>query len=257
MLVSIIIITLNEVENLKDTILAVRQASQIRSDYSIPVEIIVSDGGSNDGTIELAKEFADKLVLGSPSRYKQLNRGAKSSKGDVLIFLHADTILPKNGIIEILHNLKDQNIIGGAFKKKWKWSPNVKRSQFLRFVSYLWQSTGNWLVRFFKSFPADNAIFVRRKIFQKMNGFSPLWICEGFDFIRRLKKFGRRRVICLLLSVYTSARRFEKYGFFRILFTWFFIYWMWWLGMSSDRLKIKFNKYSSTTETVNKTYIRL
>ncbi|MFX1259670.1 MAG: glycosyltransferase [Promethearchaeota archaeon] len=253
---SIIIITLNEIEELEKTITAVRQATQINSKYVIPVEIIISDGSSNDGTIEVAKKLADKVVIGPPNRYKQLNKGAEISKGDILLFLHADTILPKNGIVEIMHELKDLKIIGGAFKKKWNWNPKVARSSFLRFTNFLWQALGNWLVRFFKLFPGDNAIFVRKNVFKQLSGFSPLWICEDFDFTRRLRKFGRRYIKCLPLAVHTSTRRFEKYGFIRVIFIWFFIYCLWRLGMSADRLRVRFNKYSTVPERGNKKYMR-
>ena len=256
MLVSIIIITLNEIENLEKTIAAVKDASQIISGYSIPIEIIISDGGSKDGTIELAKKIADKLVIGRPSRYNQLNEGAKLARGDILLFLHADTILPENAFTNIIYYMKNKSKIGGGFKKNWNWNPNLKRTRFIRFINYLWEATGNWLVKFFKSFPGDNAIFVRKSIFEELNGFNPLWICEDFDFSRRLKKYGRRKIICIPSAVLTSTRRFEKYGFIKILLLWFFIYWLWRFGMPQNRLKVRFKMYSTIPERANKGYLR-
>ncbi|MFX1445168.1 MAG: glycosyltransferase family 2 protein [Promethearchaeota archaeon] len=256
MLVSIIIITLNEVENLEETITAVIEASQIDPGYSIPIEIIVSDGGSTDGTIELAKKLADKVVIGRPSRYNQLNDGAKLARGDILLFLHADTLLPKNAFINIINYMEGTSKIGGGFTKKWNWNPKLKRTRLLKFLNYLWEEMGNWLVRFFKSFPGDNAIFVRKSVFEELNGFKPLWICEDFDFSHRLKRYGRRKIICITSAVLTSTRRFEKYGFIRIILIWFFIYWLWRFGMSQGRLKVRFNKYSTIPEKGNVSYMR-
>lgn len=256
MLISIIIITLNEIDNLEKTITTARQATQTNSGYSIPVEIIVSDGGSKDGTIEIAKKLADKVVVGLPSRYQQLNEGAKLARGDILLFLHADTILPENAFISIMHNMKDTAKVGGGFMKNWNWNPNLKRTSFLKFINYLWERMGNWLVRLFKLFPGDNAIFVRKSIFEELNGFKPLWICEDFDFSCRLKKYRKRKIICIPSAVLTSTRRFEKYGFIRVIMIWFFIYWLWRFGMSQDRLRVRFNMYSTIPERGNVDYLR-
>ena len=256
MLISIIIITLNEIENLEKTITAVRLAAQYNLDHPIPIELIVSDGGSKDGTIEVAQKLADKVVIGQPNRSNQLNKGAEIAQGDVLLFLHADTLLPENAFIWIMQNLKDPAKIGGGFKKNWNWNPNLKRSSFLKFINYFWEGMGNWLVRLLKSFPGDNAIFVRKQIFEDLNGFKSLWICEDFDFSHRLKKFGKRKIVYIPSAVLTSTRRFEKYGFTRIIMIWFFIYWLWRFGMTQDRLRVRFNKYSIIPEKGNITHMR-
>jgi len=243
MLVSIIIITLNEAENIELTIKQARLAAIFSLGKSIPIEIIVSDGGSTDGTLEIAQKLADKVLKGPRGRYLQLNAGAKQANGDILLFLHADTILPKDAIIRIFYRSGDAKVIGGGFKKDWNWNPKVKRSSFLKFVNYWWQGLGNWLVRLLRTFPGDNAIFVRKSIYKEINGFRPLWICEDFDFSRRLKKYGKRRFIYIPSPVLTSTRRYEKHGFFYTNFIWFWIYWLWRLGMSQERLRVKFKKY--------------
>ncbi|NVM19753.1 MAG: glycosyltransferase family 2 protein [Candidatus Lokiarchaeota archaeon] len=240
MIVSIIIITLNEIENIEETINKVRLAARFPSGKVLPIEIIVSDGGSTDGTIELAKNLVDKVIIGPKGRYLQLNTGAKQAKGDILLFLHADTILPKGAIIRIIYRLKNPNIIGGGFKKNWNWNPMIKRSSFLKFAAFWWQGLGNWLVRLLRTFPGDNAIFVRKSIYEELKGFRPLWICEDFDFSRRLKKYNKDRFICIHSAVLTSTRRYETYGFFYVIFFWFWIYWFWRLGMSQKQLEVKF-----------------
>jgi glycosyltransferase involved in cell wall biosynthesis len=256
MLVSIIIITLNEAENLEFTIKKVRLAASFPSGKVIPIEIIVSDGGSTDGTLEIAKNLADKVLSGTKGRYLQLNAGAKDAKGDILLFLHSDTLLPEGAIIRILHRFKNPVVIGGGFKKYWNWNPVIKRTSFLKFASYWWEEIGVWFVRLRRIFPGDNAIFVRKSIFEELKGFRPLWLCEDFDFSRRLKKYGKKRFIYINSAVLTSARRYEKYGFFYVTIMWFGIYWLWRLGISQESLKIKFKKYSINHEKGNRTYLR-
>ena len=244
MIVSIIIITLNEIENIEAIINNVRFTAQFPSGKGLPIEIIVSDGGSTDGTIELAKKLADKVIIGPKGRYLQLNTGASQASGEILLFLHADTILPKGAIIRIAYRLKNPNIIGGGFKKNWNWNPTIKRSSLLKFAFFWWQGLGNWLVRLLRTFPGDNAIFVRKSIYEELKGFRPLWICEDFDFSRRLKRYGKKSFICINLAVLTSTRRYEKYGFFYVNYYWFWIYWYWRFGTSQKRLKLKFqNKF--------------
>ena len=255
MFLSIIIITLNEAENLEETIEKARLAAHFPSGKSIPIEIIVSDGGSTDDTIEIAKRLADKVIVGPKGRYLQLNSGANQAQGEVLLFLHADTLLPEGAIIRMLYKLKNPEVIGGGFKKFWNWNPELKRSSFLKFLCFWWQGLGNWLVRLLRTFPGDNAIFVRKSIYREINGFRPLWICEDFDFSHRLKKYGMRRFIYIRSAVLTSTRRYEKYGFTNINLLWFKIYWLWRLGMPQERLKVKFNKYKTIPEKVNKTYL--
>ena len=256
MLVSIIIITLNEAENIEETIKNSRLAALLPSGKQIPIEIIVSDGGSTDETLTIAQKLADIVISGPRGRYLQLNNGAKQARGDILLFLHADTLLPRDAIIQILIRLNNPLFIGGAFKKYWNWDPTVKRSSFLKFVSFLWLKYDNWQVSVLKAFPGDNAIFVRKDIFEEINGFRPLWICEDLDFSKRLKKYGKKRSIYIDSAVFTSTRRFERYGFFNVIFTWLRIFWFWRLGLSPGSLKTKFNKYQSAPEKGNKTYLR-
>jgi len=256
MLVSIIIITLNEGENIETTIKHARNSAYFPSGKQVPIEIIVSDGGSTDDTIDIAQNIADKVIRGPRGRYMQLNNGAKEAQGDILLFLHADTFLPESAILQILYGLKDPKIIGGAFKKYWNWNPAVKRSSLLKIVSFLWQKYDNWQIRMLRTFPGDNAIFVRKAVFEEINGFRPLWICEDLDFSHRLKKYGKKRSIFIESAVLTSTRRFEKYGFFKVLFTWLRIFWFWRLGMSPKRLRAKFKNYKEFPEKGNKTYLR-
>ena len=256
MLVSVIIITLNEADNIESAIIAVKKAAVMSSGKSVLLEIIVSDGGSNDGTTKIAQNLVDKIIIGNKGRYKQLNAGAKVSRGDVLLFLHADTLLSKGAILRICYILKDTKIIGGGFKKYWYWNPELKRSSFLRFISFLWVTLDNLIINRLKSIPGDNAIFVRKSVFEELNGFSKMWMCEDLDIMRRMKRYGKKRIVYIPSEVITSTRRFEKYGFFRTVFTWFLIVLFWKMRIPQNKIKEHFKKYSTVPERGNKKYLR-
>ncbi len=244
MIISVIIITLNEAENLENVINKVKNAASHLNENSAAIEIIVSDGGSTDGTISIAKTKADMIIRSPRGRYKQLNEGAKVARGDIFLFLHADTLLPEDGFLRIIKTLKNHRVIGGGFKKCWNWRAGLKITSFIKSMSSLWQDLGNWLVRLFKTFPGDNAIFVRKNYFDRLNGFSSLWICEDFDFSRRLKQFGRKSIAYINSPVTTSTRRFEEYGFFKLLILWTLIYFFWRIGMPTEKLRNRFQNYS-------------
>ncbi len=263
--ISVIIITLNEAANLASTILKTKQAAQTCTGRSIPLEIIVSDGHSEDETVPIAQKYADKVIVGQRGRTRQLNAGARIATGEILLFLHADTLLPPGGLLRVWHAFHTLEIIGGGFMKDWIWRPVSRPSCLVSAVRYLWEGFGNWVVELLKKFPGDNAIFVRRDIFDELGGFANLWICEDFDFSRRLGQLCKQksltflpgmittpRVICIPAHVKTSARRFEEGGFIHTLKMWVFIYLFWWLGMPQDRLKRLFLHYSTSPNSISR-----
>lgn len=257
--ISVIIITLNEKNTLRNCINSLREAAQFSSKKrSIPIEIIVSDGGSNDGTIEIAEKLADVVIRSSPSRYLQCNNGASIARYENLLFLHSDTFLAPNSLLKVVHFLKNPSFIGGAFSKKWIWSQDYFPSSFMKFAVFIFQGIGNLLSRTFLAYPADNAIFIRKKIFNKLNGFNQMWICEGFDLSLRMKNYARssnlmkkrynrhKMGIARIYTghVHTSTRRFEEFGFFPTLFKWILILLLWRFGMPQDKLRTLFKKWT-------------
>jgi glycosyltransferase involved in cell wall biosynthesis len=245
MLVSVIIITLNEEDNIKEVIQSVKSASQLNGTISSDIEIILSDGGSTDKTVDIAKNLVDSVIKSPKGKYNQLNYGAKNASGKYLIFLHGDTLLPPHAILKIKHLLKNPEILAGGFKKSWNWDSEDNVLSYIHVFRKFWEGLGNWLVILLKTFPGDNAFFIRKEIFEVLNGFSPILICENLDLIRRLKKFIRNnygKIQYINATVKTSARRLEKFGLIQVISRWFLIYWLWRLGLSYLKLNEKYKK---------------
>ncbi len=197
MKVSIIVPTLNEELVLEGTLTQIQQLS--------PHELIVSDGGSTDDTNSIAKKFSHRVVTGSSGRATQMNAGADEATGDLLLFLHADNRLEPESYQKMLECMENPKWIGGAFTlciDSDKWSISL--------ITLL----ANIRARYFGLAYGDQGFFVRTEVFNNMNGFSPMPICEDLDFYRRLKKEGP--VVLLKEKAHTSPRRWIKEG---IVFT--------------------------------------
>ena len=191
--VSIIVPTLNEAQGLRDTLTQIQQLS--------PHELVVSDGGSDDNTLKIAKKFTEHVVRGPAGRALQMNAGAQIATGDIFIFLHADSRIEPASYEKMLHSLKSSEKIGGAFSlciDSDKWS--------LRLITRL----ANLRSKFFGMAYGDQAFFVKNSTFQQMNGFAEFPICEDIDFFKRLRKLGP--VILLKEKSLTSPRRWMKEG---------------------------------------------
>jgi glycosyltransferase involved in cell wall biosynthesis len=260
MKISVIIITLNERNQLPITVEAIHKAAKIHSPHNISIEIIVSDGGSTDGTVEYAKLIVDQVIQSPKGRSNQLNNGIKVANGEVILFLHADTILHPTSFQRIIHAFQDSIIIGGGFTKEWNWDTHVEKSSFLNFLLYFWTGLGNWLVKLFKIFPGDNAIFLRKSIINSIGDYSPFWICEDMDFSLRLKKYAKThhdKIICIPFAVRTSARRFEQNGLLKTVNWWIWMFFLWRFGWSQEKMRVFFNKYSLGHNSPLKSYVLL
>jgi rSAM/selenodomain-associated transferase 2 len=191
--VSIIVPTLNEAQGLNETLTQIQQLC--------PHELIVSDGGSDDNTLKIAKNFTEHVLKGPAGRALQMNAGAQIATGDIFLFLHADSRIEPASYEKMLLSLKNLKKIGGAFSlciESDKWSLRlITRFANLR-SKYLGMAYG------------DQAFFVRNPIFQQMNGFYEFPICEDLDFFKRLRKLGP--VILLKEKALTSPRRWMKEG---------------------------------------------
>ena len=173
-------------------------------------EVIVVDGGSGDGTPERAAPLADRLAAAPPGRARQMNGGAALAQGDVLLFLHADTILPDGA---------DRLIAGALVERGRAWGRfDVRidgRNPGLRLVAAMM----NWRSWLSGIATGDQAIFVRRHAFEAVGGFPDIPLMEDIALSGALKRFGRPARI--RRRVTTSGRRWDENGLARtILLMW-------------------------------------
>jgi hypothetical protein len=188
--ISIIIPTLDEGSNLERTLHAVGRPAD--------TEVIIADGGSRDDTLSIAEKAGAKVVRCRPGRGGQLNAGAAVAAGDILLFLHADTLLPEDYARFVRGVLKDPEAAGGAFALKFEpGPPMLKISEF----------TANWRTRLFHLPFGDQAIFVRSSLFRLLGGFPDIPLMEDVEFVRRLHRAGR--TVFLPSPVRTSSRRYS------------------------------------------------
>jgi rSAM/selenodomain-associated transferase 2 len=189
-------------------------------------EIIVVDGGSHDRSIEIARKRGVQILTAGRGRARQMNAGAAAAHGDVLVFVHADTIVPVTFASDIATVLADPNIVGGRF--------DVELDESL-LTSRLLGRLISLRSRIMRSATGDQAIFVRRKVFAAMGGFAQIDLCEDVDFARRLKRRGL--VACLRSRVVTSARRWRQQGLLRTVFKMWMIKSLFLAGVSPARLR--------------------
>ena len=192
---SVIIPALNEADNIEASIQSAKAAG---------VEIIVVDGGSSDGTPELAKALGKRVIISPPGRTRQQNAGAAEAQADILLFLHADTLLPAGWQDEVFESLLDQSVLGGGFL--WRTDLDclcMRIEQFLVRLRTVY-SQEPW---------GDQAIFVRKADFEAIGGFPEVPIAEDWDFVRALRRRGR--IVTIPMDIVTSARRWQRIGISR------------------------------------------
>jgi rSAM/selenodomain-associated transferase 2 len=183
-------------------------------------EVIVVDGGSGDGTAELAAGLCDRLLDAAPGRALQMNAGAREARGFALLFLHADTRLPPKGDEAILFALKTYS--WGRFDVSI-----AGRHPVLRLVA----CAMNLRSRLTGIATGDQAIFVRREAF---GGFPEIPLMEDIAFCKAMRRRGPPA--CLRERVLTSARRWESRGVWRTIFLMWRLRLLFFLGARPERL---------------------
>jgi rSAM/selenodomain-associated transferase 2 len=215
---SIIIPTWNEAETIVPLLKQLRRQSP-------DAEIWVADGGSVDETVKLASRHAE--VIPSPrGRAKQMNHAASLANGDLLWFVHADSILPENAFDLILNVMKDCNVAGGCFRLSIPAKGMAYR---------LCDRWGNVGVDLFGLACGDHGIFVRREVFEKMGGYANVPLMEDVDFYRRMKRYGQVRQ--LRPAITTSPRRWEAHGPWKVTRTYLFLWALYLSGASMETLE--------------------
>ena len=167
-------------------------------------ELYFVDGGSNDATCQIVMEAGVSLLSSVKGRSVQMNAGAASCKSDILLFIHADTLLSSSDIELIKKVMQDKKIVGGRFDIRL--SGDAFAFRIIEFFI-------NWRSRITKISTGDQCQFVRRSVFEEMGGFPKQALMEDIEFSKRLKGYGK--VACLKNKVLTSSRRWEKHGIIR------------------------------------------
>jgi rSAM/selenodomain-associated transferase 2 len=224
MKISIIIPTLNEANAITQTLAVIRGLAG-------EMEVIVVDGGSTDGTMELAHGDGVKVLSAQKGRATQMNHGAAAAQGDVLLFLHADTRLPQHAYTAITAVLMDQEVAGGCFQLRFDHRHPVLRlyAFFTRFNVPLFHY-------------GDSAYFVRKDVFVALQGYQPLPIMEDIDFFLRMCR--RYKIAIVDAPVVTSARRFLKNGVVRQQAQGFLLVLLFLCGIDAARLKEMYDRIS-------------
>ena len=225
--ISVIIPTLNEERTIMATL---AHTAALGFD-----ELIVVDGGSLDQTPVLVESYRRRtqspaqspvrLVTAPCGRARQMNEGAKASGGEILVFLHADTQLPGDAKTMIDTTLADQRMVGGRFDVRFD-RPSMWGTIISRMM--------NWRSRLSGIATGDQALFVRRPIFEQMGGFADMPLMEDIEFSRRLKRKGA--TAALTATVTTSFRRWEQHGPLRTILLMWTIRFLYWVGISPSHL---------------------
>jgi uncharacterized protein len=192
---SVIIPVVNEEKYLPKTIL---------SACTEDTEVIVVDGGSQDASVTLAEEAGVRVISAPKGRAVQLNAGARSAKGRVFLFLHADTILPKDFVIHIFEALMDAKVSMGAFGFK---------TDYDKFAMRVIEKATNIRSRIFQLPYGDQGLFMSRDTFVSLGGFSEIPIAEDLFLVRNAATLGK--VKTLKIPAITSGRSWRKGGIIR------------------------------------------
>jgi rSAM/selenodomain-associated transferase 2 len=220
---SIIIPALNEADNI-EALLMNLAAMRARG-----AEIIVADGGSSDGTPALAAPYADKVITCPAGRAVQMNAGASQARGDILLFLHADTELPGDADALIIEGL-------ASSRRRWgRFDVSIKgESRLLRVIAAMM----NWRSRLTGISTGDQAIFVTRALFQQAGGYPELRLMEDVAFTRTLRRHAKP--LALSARVQTSGRRWEKHGVLRTVWLMWCLRFAYWRGVDPDALAARY-----------------
>ena len=188
------------------------------------LELIVVDGQSQDATRLLAQPLTDQLLESSPGRARQMNTGAAAAQGDWLLFLHADTRLP-DGFISLLQEAQDSGADWGRFDVQLEPS-----SALLRLVARMI----NLRSRLTGVCTGDQALFLRRRLFEQLGGYAEIPLMEDVELSKRLRRVSRP--FCIATPLTTSSRRWQQHGTLRTILLMWRLRLLYWLGVAPERL---------------------
>jgi rSAM/selenodomain-associated transferase 2 len=214
---SVIIPALNEEHAIGATLDAV---ARVRGE----VEVVVVDGGSEDATFRVARGRGARVVSAARGRGAQMHAGAQASRGEVLWFLHADTLAPPDAFERIADALRDPRAVGGNFRIRFDGAGAAAR-----FLTWLYPR-----LRLLGLTYGDSGFFVRRAAYERAGGFRDFPIFEDLELLRALWKQGR--FVQADAFVVTSSRRFEGRSFALTFARWSLLQTLYWLGVSPHTL---------------------
>jgi rSAM/selenodomain-associated transferase 2 len=217
MSVSIIVPVLNEA-------LLLRSFLEHLRERATGAEIIVADGGSSDGTVELVRGSCDQLVVSERNRAIQMNTGARAAHGDILWFVHVDAEVPSGCLAEIERVMDDPKVAGGFFR--------IRLPQNL--VYRLTDTFAHYAGILLRMRCGDHGIFCRRTAFVDVGGFPEVPLMEDVEFFRRLRRHGQ--VIYSRKRILASPRRYETIGPVRLTLAYGLIAMLYFFGIPLSKL---------------------
>ena len=196
--IAVIVITLNEAATIFPCLQRVREAAG--------VQVLVADGGSTDATRTLARQAGATVVTANRGRGSQLQAGAALARGDLLLFLHGDTLLPPAWERGVRAALANPTVAFGAFRLGIQ-----ARGWRFRLV----EQGANLRARLLSLPYGDQALFLRQDLFRQVGGYRQIPCMEDLDLVRRLRRHGR--FLLAPLTVRTAARRWQRLGIIRTI----------------------------------------
>lgn len=188
-------------------------------------ELLLVDGGSTDDSVAIARSAGLNVLSSGRGRALQMNAGAARAQGEVLLFLHADTLLPARAGALVLQGLERHGMQWGRFDVRIEGRPRM-----LKLVAFMMNLRSRWS----GIATGDQAIFVRRHLFERVGGFPSQPLMEDVEISRRFKAL--EPPLCLREKLSTSGRRWESRGVWRTIFLMWRLRLAYWLGMSAERL---------------------
>ena len=220
---SVVVPVLNEIEALPELL---RHLSRLDQSNVIKHDIVLVDGGSNDGTVQATTQAGFRVVSSPKGRARQMNAGASATSSDILLFLHADTRLPEGALEQVY------SALGQADQPSWgRFDVRITGDAFmLKIVARMM----NLRSRITGIATGDQAMFIHRSLFDQVGGFPDQPLMEDVELSQRLCRI--KRPVCLRSRVVTSGRRWIDNGVWKTIVLMWQLRWAYWRGVPAEQL---------------------